>query len=182
MKLRHTTKLISGQKNLAIGILIGITIASFMLAFIKSNQMTNNFKRPSTGQEEKTAEANKSANEISKANTSIQPNQTSTKTAPITTKKSISPIISPTPTPTPIPKCNESLKSAYVSSRDANIAAEDAYHQSQVGSITGYYAGHGLIDSSYLGSALGVEDSRYNAKIAQINATYQTQVASINCF
>lgn len=75
--------------------------------------------------------------------------------------------------PTTPATCNEKLKASYAASRDAAIAYENAKHNSW-----GY---GGPIDSSYYADAKAAEDARHNAELANIEANYQTKLASINC-
>lgn len=78
-------------------------------------------------------------------------------------------------------QCNEVLKFSYQISYNSDVNAENQYHISEISRLGATYAAHGAYDSTFRAGAEQVENTRHEAKLAQLIADYQTKLVSINC-
>ena len=108
--------------------------------------------------------------------TTTQPTQTPT-TPQQTTTTTIA------PTPVTAPTCNETMKSSYTSLYNSKVNAENAIWYNQIEAWNNYAAGNGVggAFSGYVQSMINENKPAHDAKLAQLQAQYYQNLASINC-
>lgn len=111
--------------------------------------------------------------------TVTQPTQTATSTTPQQTTTSTTP--QQTTAPTTTPTCNESMKSSYASLYNSQVNAENASWTNQINAWNDYAAGHGMAFSGYTQSMIDQYKPAHDARLAQLQAQYYQNLASINC-
>lgn len=165
---------------------------------VKNNDETS-LEEPTATEPSKEEELNKESttSKSSKGTTTTQESNTdstsesmpshsqtsSNPSSPQARKQPVAPSSSPRTTQRQPQKvsCNESMKTSYTSLYNSQISAENARWASQVNGFNNQATGNGGSFSGGAQDKMNQYKPAHDAKIASINNTYQSNLASINC-
>lgn len=97
------------------------------------------------------------------------------------TSQQTAPSQSPAQPQPQVVSCDEDMKASYTSLRNSQISAEEAAWTRQVNAWGDYAASRGMAHSGYVQSMINDNKPAHDARLAQIQTTYQRNLASINC-